>query len=72
MLFIGPPYTTDMHLVENSGKMVILDKLLPRLQKEGESFVEGCGIEDGQHVLKPFGFHLTLKAPITTAADDIF
>lgn len=34
----GPPYTTDMHLVENSGKMVILDKLLPRL-KEQESRV---------------------------------
>lgn len=31
----GPPYTTDTHLVENSGKMRILDKLLPRLQQEG-------------------------------------
>lgn len=30
----GPPYTTDKHLVDNSGKMVILDKLLPRLQSE--------------------------------------
>ncbi|XP_068081642.1 chromatin-remodeling complex ATPase chain Iswi isoform X2 [Anabrus simplex] len=28
----GPPYTTDEHLVYNCGKMVILDKLLPRLQ----------------------------------------
>lgn len=31
----GPPYTTDKHLVDNSGKLVILDKLLPRLQEEG-------------------------------------
>ncbi|RUS91446.1 hypothetical protein EGW08_000770 [Elysia chlorotica] len=31
----GPPYTTDYHLVENCGKMVILDKLLPRLQEDG-------------------------------------
>ncbi|KAK3730906.1 hypothetical protein QZH41_012611 [Actinostola sp. cb2023] len=31
----GPPYTTDFHLVDNSGKMRILDKLLPRVQQEG-------------------------------------
>lgn len=31
----GPPYTTDEHLVYNSGKMVILDKILTRMQKQG-------------------------------------
>lgn len=31
----GPPYTTDKHLVENSGKMALLDKLLPRLKEQG-------------------------------------
>ncbi|XP_014676572.1 PREDICTED: SWI/SNF-related matrix-associated actin-dependent regulator of chromatin subfamily A member 5-like [Priapulus caudatus] len=31
----GPPYTTDMHLVTNGGKMVILDKLLQRLKVRG-------------------------------------
>ncbi|CAB3379300.1 Hypothetical predicted protein [Cloeon dipterum] len=31
----GPPYTTDEHLVYNCGKMVILDKLLPKLQAQG-------------------------------------
>ena len=31
----GPPYTTDYHLVENSGKLAVLDKLLPRLQEQG-------------------------------------
>ncbi len=31
----GPPYTTDEHLVFNSGKLQILDKLLKKYQKEG-------------------------------------
>jgi SNF2 family DNA or RNA helicase len=31
----GPPYTTDEHLVENAGKMVILDKLLTRSKAQG-------------------------------------
>uniref|UniRef100_U5EY61 Putative chromatin remodeling complex swi/snf component swi2 n=1 Tax=Corethrella appendiculata TaxID=1370023 RepID=U5EY61_9DIPT len=31
----GPPYTTDQHLVDNCGKMVVFDKLLPRLQEQG-------------------------------------
>ncbi|MGH0152423.1 UNVERIFIED_CONTAM: hypothetical protein FKN15_049185, partial [Acipenser sinensis] len=31
----GPPYTTDMHLVVNSGKMVVLDKLLPKMKEQG-------------------------------------
>lgn len=28
----GPPYTTGEHLVETAGKMVLLDKLLPKLK----------------------------------------
>lgn len=31
----GPPYTTDLHLVVNSGKMAVLDKLLPKLNEQG-------------------------------------
>jgi len=31
----GPPYTTDQHIVENCGKMVLLDKLLTRLKQQG-------------------------------------
>ncbi|CAJ2502300.1 Uu.00g096940.m01.CDS01 [Anthostomella pinea] len=31
----GPPYTTDEHLVYNSGKMALLDTLLKRMQKQG-------------------------------------
>ncbi|XP_062844516.1 probable global transcription activator SNF2L1 [Trichomycterus rosablanca] len=30
----GPPYTTDTHLVTNSGKMLLLDKLLPKLHEQ--------------------------------------
>ena len=31
----GPPYTTDEHLVTNSAKMVMLDKLLKRMKAQG-------------------------------------
>ncbi|KAF4121057.1 SWI/SNF-related matrix-associated actin-dependent regulator of chromatin subfamily A member 5 [Geosmithia morbida] len=31
----GPPYTTDEHLIYNSGKMAVLDKLLARMKKQG-------------------------------------
>ncbi|KAI2469428.1 SWI/SNF family of DNA-dependent ATPase [Annulohypoxylon bovei var. microspora] len=31
----GPPYTTDEHIVYNSGKMALLDKLLRRLKVQG-------------------------------------
>ncbi|KAG4384114.1 hypothetical protein GLYMA_13G215900v4 [Glycine max] len=34
----GPPFTTGDHLIENAGKMVLLDKLLPKL-KERDSRV---------------------------------
>ena len=31
----GPPYTTDQHIVDNAGKLVILDKLLTKLKLQG-------------------------------------
>ncbi|KAJ3574436.1 hypothetical protein NP233_g1754 [Leucocoprinus birnbaumii] len=31
----GPPYTTDEHIIENSGKMMILDKLLKAMNAKG-------------------------------------
>lgn len=31
----GPPFTTDKHLVDNCGKMVVLDKLLTKLKEQG-------------------------------------
>merc|ERR1719234_1753104 len=31
----GPPYTTDEHLIQNSAKLMVTDKLLPKLQEQG-------------------------------------
>jgi SWI/SNF-related matrix-associated actin-dependent regulator of chromatin subfamily A member 5 len=31
----GPPYSNGPHLITNSGKMTVLDKLLPKLQEQG-------------------------------------
>ena len=31
----GPPYTTDEHLIQNAGKMVMLDKILGRMKMQG-------------------------------------
>lgn len=31
----GPPYTTDEHIIDNAGKMVMLDKLLKRMRAQG-------------------------------------
>lgn len=30
----GPPYTTDQHIVQNCGKMIVLDKLLTKLRAQ--------------------------------------
>ena len=32
---VGPPFTCDTHIINNSGKMVILDRLLSRLKEQG-------------------------------------
>lgn len=32
----GPPYTTDQHIVDNCGKMRVLDKLLTKLKANGD------------------------------------
>ena len=31
----GPPYTTDEHIVANSAKLLVMDKLLTRLREQG-------------------------------------
>ncbi|KAF9916163.1 hypothetical protein BX616_004467 [Lobosporangium transversale] len=31
----GPPYTTDQHIIDNAGKMIVLDKLLKRMKEQG-------------------------------------
>lgn len=35
----GPPYTTDQHLVDNCGKMIILDQLLAKLKAQGSRVI---------------------------------
>ena len=32
----GPPFTTDEHIIDNAGKMRVLDKLLPKLKEAGK------------------------------------
>ena len=32
----GPPFTTDEHIIDNAGKMRVLDKLLPKLKDAGK------------------------------------
>ncbi|CAK5077329.1 unnamed protein product [Meloidogyne enterolobii] len=34
----GPPFTTDKHLVDNCGKMVLIDKLLIKLKEQEKGF----------------------------------
>ena len=38
----GPPYTTDTHIIYNSGKMSVLEKLLPKLREEGSRVLIFC------------------------------
>jgi hypothetical protein len=38
----GPPFLAGEHLVENSGKLVLLDKLLTKLKERGR-----CGVLRG-------------------------
>lgn len=35
----GPPYTTDQHIVDSCGKMMVLDKLLAKLKSQGSRVV---------------------------------
>lgn len=38
----GPPYTTDQHIVDNAGKMAILDKLLLKLKSQDSRVLIFC------------------------------
>ena len=38
----GPPYTTDTHIVYNSAKMIVLDKLLPKLMNQESRVLIFC------------------------------
>ncbi|KAI8848985.1 SNF2 family N-terminal domain-containing protein [Chytridium lagenaria] len=34
----GPPYTTDQHIIDNAGKMAILDRLLAKMKSNGSHY----------------------------------
>lgn len=50
----GPPFTTDYHLVQNSGKMCVLDKLLPRFLEEGSRVLIFCQMTRMLDVLEDY------------------
>lgn len=50
----GPPFTTDLHLATNSGKMCVLDKLLPRFKEEGSRVLIFCQMTRMLDVLEDY------------------
>ncbi|XP_041358454.1 SWI/SNF-related matrix-associated actin-dependent regulator of chromatin subfamily A member 5-like [Gigantopelta aegis] len=50
----GPPYTTDMHLITNSGKMVVLDKLLPKLKIQDSRVLIFCQMTRMMDILEDY------------------
>ncbi|CAG2205158.1 ISWI [Mytilus edulis] len=52
----GPPFTTDLHLVDSCGKMSVLHKLLPKLQKEGHRVLLFCQMTRMMDILEDYMF----------------
>ncbi|XP_052078522.1 chromatin-remodeling complex ATPase chain isw-1-like isoform X2 [Mytilus californianus] len=52
----GPPFTTDLHLVDSCGKMSVLHKLLPKLQKEGHRVLLFCQMTRMMDILEDYVF----------------
>ena len=50
----GPPYTTDEHLVYNSGKMDILDKLLRKMKERGSRVLIFCQMSRMLDILEDY------------------
>ncbi|GAB6033284.1 SWI/SNF- matrix-associated actin-dependent regulator of chromatin sub A member 5 [Chamberlinius hualienensis] len=50
----GPPYTTDYHLVENCGKLAILDKLLPKLKAQDSRVLIFCQMTRLMDILEDY------------------
>ena len=50
----GPPYTTDEHLVYNSGKMDILDKLLKKMRERGSRVLIFCQMSRMLDILEDY------------------
>lgn len=74
----GPPYTTDQHLVDSCGKMLILDQLLAKLESRGSrvvlfsQFVVMLDIIDDYLTWKGYKFHrLDGNTPLDKRRSDI-
>ncbi|CAH8522821.1 unnamed protein product [Schistosoma turkestanicum] len=50
----GPPYTTDYHLVDNCGKLMLLDKLLPKLKEQGSRVLLFCQMTRMMDILEDY------------------
>ncbi|XP_013117315.2 chromatin-remodeling complex ATPase chain Iswi [Stomoxys calcitrans] len=50
----GPPFKTDMNLVNNSGKMMVLDKLLPKLKAQGCKVLLFCTMTRMLNILEDY------------------
>ncbi|KNA07706.1 hypothetical protein SOVF_169400 [Spinacia oleracea] len=69
----GPPYTTGDHLVTNAGKMVLLDKLLPKLKERGSRvliFSQMTRLLDILEDYLMFRGHLYCRIDGNTGGDD--
>ena len=50
----GPPYVTDSHIVNASGKMIVLDKLLDRLRADGHRCLLFCQFIETLNILEDY------------------
>ncbi|KAJ6632908.1 putative global transcription activator SNF2L1, partial [Pseudolycoriella hygida] len=74
----GPPYTTDQHIVDSCGKMIVLEKFLAKLKSEGSrvvlfsQFVINLNILEDYLVWKGYEFRrLDGQTPVEQRVIDI-
>jgi SWI/SNF-related matrix-associated actin-dependent regulator of chromatin subfamily A member 5 len=61
----GPPYTTDEHLIQNSGKMVILDKLLGNMKEKGSRILIFSQMSRMLDILEDYCLFRSFSTPIS-------
>lgn len=57
----GPPYSDGPHLWENSGKMQVLNKLLPKLKSKGSRVLIFCQMTRMLDILEDYMRHLSYE-----------
>ncbi|KAG1838225.1 hypothetical protein F4604DRAFT_1941665 [Suillus subluteus] len=60
----GPLYTTDEHLIQNSGKMIILDKLLMSMNEKGSRVLI---LSQMSRVLDIQGYQILFNSSLTVS-----